>query len=229
MHRHFDGELQVLKEKILRMSGCVEEVIQTSLKALLERNSELAQRAIAADKTIDLFEVEIDELSLRLLALYQPQASDLRFITSAMRINNDLERIGDLGVNIAQRSLDLLKNPPFQSASDITEMAKAAQTMLKDSLNAFVNRDSSLAEAVCKRDDVVDNLNKIIFKKVLMNKPHDEEVERAIDLILVAKNLERIADHSTNICEEVIYMIEGKNIKHHILDTGPAQTTNEKF
>ena len=218
MHRHFDEELQQLKEKLLRMSGLVEEVINTSVKALIDRDAVLAQKAVQADKAIDMFEIEIDELSLRLLALYQPQAGDLRFITSSTKINNDLERIGDLGVNIAQRTLDLLKNPPFQSLSDITEMAKAAQSMLKDSLNAFVNKDSSLAEAVCKRDDVVDNLNKVIFKKVLMNKPHDAEVERAIDLVLVAKNLERIADHSTNICEEVIYMIEGKNIKHHILE-----------
>ncbi len=218
MHRHFDEELQQLKEKLLRMSSLVEDVINTSVKALIDRNASLAEKAIEADKAIDTFEIEIDELSLRLLALYQPQAGDLRFITSTMRINNDLERIGDLGVNIAQRTLDLLKNPPFQSSSDIPEMAKAAQNMLKDSLNAFVNKDSSLAEAVCKRDDVVDNFNNVIFKKVLTSKPHDAEVERAIDLILVAKNLERIADHSTNICEEVIYMIEGKNIKHHILD-----------
>ncbi len=218
MHRHFDEELQQLKEKLLRMSSLVEDVINTSVKALIDRDTALAQKAIEADKAIDMFEVEIDELSLRLLALYQPQAGDLRFIASSMKINNDLERIGDLGVNIAQRTLDLIKIAAFPSLTDITEMAKAAQSMLKDSLNAFVNKDSSLAEAVCKRDDVVDNLNKVVFKKVLTGKPHDAEVERAIDLILVAKNLERIADHSTNICEEVIYMIEGKNIKHHVFE-----------
>lgn len=218
MHRHFDEELQQLKEKLLRMSSLVEDVINTSVKALIDRDAALAQKAIQADKAIDMFEIEIDELSLRLLALYQPQAGDLRFIASSMKINNDLERIGDLGVNIAQRTLDLLKNPPFPSLADIAEMGKAAQSMLKDSLNAFVNKDSSLAEAVCRRDDVVDNLNKVVFKKVLTSKPHDAEVERAIDLILAAKNLERIADHSTNISEEVIYMIEGKNIKHHVLE-----------
>ena len=218
MHRHFDEELTQLREKLLRMSGLVEETINTSIKALIDRDSALAQKAVESDKAIDMYEIEIDELSLRLLALYQPQAGDLRFITSAMRINNDLERIGDLAVNIAQRSLDLLKVPPFKSLNDILQMAQAAQGMLKESLNAFVNRDSKLAQQVCLRDDDVDNFNKMIFIKVLSEKPHDQELERGIDLILVAKNLERIADHSTNICEEVIYMIEGKMIKHHVLE-----------
>ncbi len=139
---------------------------------------------------MDFFEIEIDELSLRLLALHQPQAGDLRFITSSMKINNDLERIGDLAVNIAHRTLDLVKIPPLKSLNDIVQMATAAQGMLRDSLNAFVNKDSKLAEDVCKRDDVVDNFNHQIFVKLLTDKlkEHDH-IERAIDLILVAKNL----------------------------------------
>ena len=221
MQRHFDEELQQLKEKLLRMSSLVEGVIATSIKALLERNKELAEKAIEMDNAIDMFEIEIDEISLRLLALYQPQAGDLRFITSTMRINNDLERIGDLAVNIAQRSLDLLKVPPMKSLTDIVEMAKATQEMVKDSLNSFVNKDPKLAENVCARDDIVDNYNHVIFMKLLTDKPQKQsDIERAIDLILVAKNLERIADHSTNIAEDVIYMVEGKTIKHHILEQG---------
>ena len=219
MQRHFDEELQQLKEKLLRMSSLVEEIIATSLKALLDRDVKLAERVIHEDKAIDMFEIEIDELSLRLLALYQPQAGDLRFITSSMKINNDLERIGDLAVNIAHRTLDLIKIPPLKSLSDILQMANAAQAMLRDSLNAFVNKDPALAEEVCKRDDVVDNFNHQIFIKLLTDKLKDHEgIERAIDLILVAKNLERIADHATNIAEDVIFFVEGKTIKHHVLE-----------
>ena len=219
MQRHFDEELQQLKEKLLRMSSLVEEVIATSIKSLVDRDAGLAEKVIQSDNAIDMFEIEIDDLSLRLLALYQPQAGDLRFITSSMKINNDLERIGDLAVNIAHRTLDLIKVPPFKSLKDILQMATATQSMLKDSLNAFVNNDSKLAENVCKRDDEVDTLNHQIFIKLLTDNPHESaEVERAIDLILVAKNLERIADHSTNIAEDIIYMVEGKTIKHHLFE-----------
>jgi len=223
MQRHFDEELQQLKEKLLRMSSLVEEIIVTSIKSLLDRDVALAEKVIKDDNAIDMFEVEIDELSLRLLALYQPQAGDLRFITSSMKINNDLERIGDLAVNIAQRALDLIKVPPLKSLDDLLQMATATQKMLKDSLNAFVNKDSNLAIDVCRRDDFVDNLNHQIFLKTLTDKPKNQtEVERAIDLVLVAKNLERIADHSTNIAEDVIYIVEGKTIKHHLFEQNPT-------
>lgn len=226
MQRHFDDELQQLKEKLLRMSSLVEEIMVTSIKALIDRDPQLADKAIKADNAIDMFEVEIDELSLRLLALYQPQAGDLRFITSSMKINNDLERIGDLAVNIAQRALDLIKVPPLKSLDDVMQMSTATQKMLKDSLNAFVNKDSQLAVDVCKRDDVVDNLNHQIFLRALTDKPKNQaEIERAIDLILVAKNLERIADHSTNIAEDVIYIVEGKSIKHHLFEKGQSPST----
>ncbi len=223
MQRHFDDELQQLKEKLLRMSSLVEEIMVTAVKALIDRNTQLAEKAVKADNAIDMFEIEIDEFCLRLLALYQPQAGDLRFITYSMKINNDLERIGDLAVNIAQRTLDLIKVPPLSSLEDVLQMATATQKMLKDSLNAFVNKDSKLAVDVCKRDDVVDNLNHQIFLRALTDKPKSQpEVERAIDLILVAKNLERIADHSTNIAEDVIYIVEGKTIKHHLFEQKPT-------
>ncbi len=219
MQRHFDEELQQLKEKLLRMSSLVEQIIGSSIKALIERDEQLAKQVVELDNSIDMFEIEVDELSLKLLALYQPQAGDLRFITSTMKINNDLERIGDLAVNIAQRSLDLIKVPPLKSNTDLLKMATSAQCMLKDSLNAFVNKDSKLAQDVCDRDDEVDELNHKLFMQALSAAPKNQtELERAIDLVLVAKSLERIADHSTNICEDVIYMVEGKVIKHHIAE-----------
>ncbi len=219
MERHFDEALKNLKEKILRMSGLVEESIGSSIRALSDRNSELAYKVIKADDGINMLEIEIDNLCLQLLALYQPTAGDLRFIASTLKINNDLERIGDLAVNIAERTLDLLKVPPLKIRIPIPKMAQAAQRMLKDSLNAFVNKDSKLAYEVCKRDDEVDELNHEIFMELLKCTPEEQTpVERVIDLILVAKNLERIADHSTNICEDVIYMVDGKIIKHHITD-----------
>ena len=219
MERHFDEALKNLKEKLLKMSGLVEESIGSAIKALMERNAELAYKVIKGDDSVNHLEIEIDELCLKLLALHQPTAGDLRFITSTMKINSDLERIGDLAVNIAERTLDLLKVPPLKLRLNIPKMAAASQAMLKDSLDAFVNKDSKLAYEVCKRDDVVDNLNHEIFMELLNAKAEDQKpVERVIDLILVAKNLERVADHSTNICEDVIYMIDGKIIKHHIID-----------
>lgn len=219
MQRHFDEALKTLKEKLLKMSSLVEESIGTSIKALMERNAELAYKVIKADDAVNMLEIEIDDLCLKLLALYQPTAGDLRFITSTMKINNDLERIGDLAVNIGERTLDLLKVPPLKLKIDIPKMAMASQVMLKDSLNAFVNKDSKLAYEVCKRDDEVDNLNHEIFMTLLNANPEDQKpVERVIDLVLVAKNLERVADHSTNICEDIIYMVDGKVIKHHITD-----------
>ncbi len=219
MQRHFDEALQKLKEKIFRMSGLVEENIGASIKALIDRNSELAYKVIKSDDAVNMLEIEIDDWCMKLLALYQPAAGDLRFITSTMRITNDLERIGDLGVNIAERTLDLIKVPPLNLKIDIPKMAAASQSMLKDSLNAFVNKDSKLAYEVCKRDDEVDQLNHDIFMALFTCKPEEQKpVERVIDLILVAKNLERIADHSTNICEDVIYLVDGKVIKHHITD-----------
>ena len=219
MQRHFDEALKNLKEKLLRMSSLVEESISSSIKALMERDAQLAYKVIKGDDAINHLEVEIDDLCLKLLALYQPTAGDLRFITSTMKINSDLERIGDLAVNIAERTLDLLKVPSLKLRLNIPKMAASAQVMLKDSLNAFVNKDSQLAYEVCKRDDEVDDLNHEIFMELLKAKPEDQQpVERVIDLVLVAKNLERVADHSTNICEDVIYMVDGKIIKHHITD-----------
>lgn len=217
MYRHFDGELKTLKEKLLRMSNLVEESISASVKALIDRNCDLADQVILNDDAINMIEIEIDDLALRLLALHQPQAGDLRFITSAMKINNDLERMGDLAVNIAQLVGDLTKIPAPKSIIHISQMAQSAQVMLRDSLNAFVNDDARLAKDVCKRDDQVDDWNRAIFLEMFEEMSKDRKViKQDLDLILVARNLERIADHSTNICEDVIYIIEGRVIKHNI-------------
>jgi len=156
-------------------------------------------------------------LSLKLLALRQPIATDLRFITSALKINSDLERIGDLSVNIAQRALDLMEHPLLKPLIDIPRMAQLAQKMVKDSLDAFVNRDADLARNVCMRDDEVDQLNHQIFRELLTYMIQDTKaITRAVDLILVGRHLERIADHATNISEDVVYLVKGKTIKHHI-------------
>lgn len=217
MQRHFDEELEKLKEKILKMSSLVEKAIHLSIKALVDRESELAQQIIKSDDQVNMLEIEIDDFSLKLLALRQPQAGDLRLITSIMKINNDLERIGDLAVNIAERTIELLKFPIVKPLIDIPRMAEIAQGMVKDSLDAFVNRDSKLARSVCERDDKVDNLNDRILRELLTYMLQDPKtIERAVDLILVGRNLERIADHATNICEDVIYIVDGKTIKHHI-------------
>jgi len=219
MERHFDEELKQLKEKLLRMSSLAEEAISASIKALVERNADLAKKVIQSDDAINMIEIEIDELSLRLLALYQPEASDLRFITSAMKINSDLERIGDLAVNIAERTVYLLTVPLLKPLIDIPRMTRAAQGMLQDGINAFVNNDAQLARSVCLRDDEVDKLNDQLFRELLTYMMQDQKtIERALALILIARNLERIADHSTNICEDIIYIVEGRTIKHHIED-----------
>ncbi|MFH1778131.1 MAG: phosphate signaling complex protein PhoU [Candidatus Omnitrophota bacterium] len=217
MERHFDEELKELKEKVLKMGSLVEKAICLSIKALVERKNELAEQVIKSDDEINMIEIAIDEISLKLLALRQPQAGDLRFITSIMKINNDLERMGDLAANIAERTIELLKFPLLKPLIDIPRMAEIAQGMVKDSLDAFVNRNSELAKNVCERDDKVDNLNDQIFRELLTYMLQDQKtIEQAVDLILVGRNLERIADHATNICEGVIYMVDGRIIKHHV-------------
>ncbi len=217
MERHFDAELTALNEKLLEMARLAEESVALAVKSLKERNEAIAHDVLKREGGINLLEIEIDERCMKLLALRQPVASDLRFITSAMKIGSDLERVGDLAVNIAEVSLDLLQHPPLKPLIDIPRMAALAQSMVKDALNAFVNRDEKLARAVCKRDDEVDSLNDQVFRELLtymMNDP--STINRAVGLILIGRHLERIADHATNIGEDVIYLVLGKTIKHHI-------------
>ena len=216
MKREFDKELKQLKENLLRMASLAEESVVIAVRSLKDRNEDLIQKVFEGEETINLLDIEIDESSLRLLALRQPMAIDLRFITAAMRIASELERIGDQSVNIAQRASRLLKLPLLKPLIDIPRMASLAQNMVKDSLSAFVNRDEKLAMDVCQRDDEVDDLNDQIFRELLTYMMQDPStINRAVDLILVGRHLERIADHATNIAEDVIYYVKGKTVKHH--------------
>jgi phosphate transport system protein len=217
MERLFDEELTKLKQKLLRMAGLVEESIELAIAGLKEQKDEPALEVMSREKDVNQLDVEIDEACLRLLALRQPMAGDLRFITSAMKIGVDLERMGDLAVNIAERAVELNKVPLLKPLIDIPRMAKMAQTMVRDVLNAFINRDDLLARDVCCRDDEVDSLNDQIFRELLTYMMQDPAtIQRAVGLILVGRYLERIADHATNIGEDVIYLVKGKSIKHNI-------------
>jgi phosphate transport system protein len=217
MERHFDAELNVLNEKLLHMARLVEESIARSVQSLKDRNEDYALEVLRKEQDVNLLDVDIDELCMKLLALRQPMAGDLRFITSGMKIGAELERMGDQAVNIAEVSLELLKVPPLKPLIDIPRMAALAQSMVKDSLNAFVNRDEKLARAVCERDDEMDSLNDQVFRELLTYMMNDQStINRAVGLILIGRHLERIADHATNIGEDVIFMVAGKTIKHHI-------------
>jgi phosphate transport system protein len=217
MERPFDEELKLFKEKLLDMASRAEEQIALSIRGLKDRNKKLACQVLEREEAINLLDIEIDEMAMRLLALRQPMATDLRFITSAMKIGSDLERIGDLAVNIAERTMDLLQHPQLKPLIDIPRMAEMAQEMVRDALNAFINGDDKLAKDVCERDDRVDKLNDQVFRELLTYMMEDSgTISRAVDLILVGRHLERIADHATNIGEDVIYMVRGKTIKHHI-------------
>lgn len=217
MERHVDLELSRLKEELVRMAGLAEAAIGLAVKALVTRDAEMARQVIASDDAINRLEIEVDELCLRTMALYQPEAKDLRFLAMAMKINNDLERIGDQAVNIAERACELLKEPPLKPLIDIPRMAQSAQQMLKDSLDAFIQGDPASARAVCRRDDEVDSLDDQIFRELLTYMLQDSKaITRAINLILVSRHLERVADHATNIAENVIYLVQGKTIKHHV-------------
>jgi phosphate transport system protein len=201
------------------MGGFAETAIGQAVKALVDRDAELARTVVASDEAINESEIEIDEHCLRLLALHQPEAADLRFIAMAFKINSDLERMGDLAVNIAERTLELLREPLLKPLIDIPRMAEVVQTMVRDSLDAFVRRDAELARSVCRRDDQVDQLNDQIFRELLTYMLQDpKSIARAVGLILVGRHLERIADHATNIAEDVVYLVQGKTIKHHVAD-----------
>ncbi len=223
METHFHQELSQLKSEILRMAGLVERAISNAIDSLTQRDTPLAEKTIQQDAQINEVELDIDERCLNLLALHQPMAGDLRFITSAMRINTELERIGDLAVNIAERVVSLNQEPQLKPYIDIPNMADISKKMLRDVIDAFVSGDAALARSVCERDDQVDGLNNQIFRELLtymMEEP--KTITRAVHLIIVSRYLERIADHATNIAEGVIFMAEALVIKHH------ADTKGEK-
>jgi len=216
MERPFDDELNALKHKLLEMAGHVEEAVALSIQSLKDRNEELAAEVIREEEITNSYDLAVDEICMRLLALRQPVAADLRFIASAMKIGTDLERIGDLTVNIAERTLHLLRLPPLKPLLDIPAMARLAQGMVKDAIDAFIQADAGLARSVCERDDEVDQLNEQLFRELLTYTIADPgTIPRAIELILIGRSLERIADHATNISEDVIYILKGQIIKHH--------------
>jgi phosphate transport system protein len=218
MQRHFDEELKALKEKILRMGALVEDQIRNAIKALVERDSDLARQVITNDHRVNAMDVEVDEDCLRLIALHQPMARDLRFITTAMKISTELERMSDLAENISERALELNEEPQLKPYIDIPRMAEHAQRMVKEALDAFVNQDAALARKVCADDDFIDDLTHQIFRELLTYMVEDSHtISRAIRITFVAKYLERVADHATNVAELVVYFVEGKIIRHTTL------------
>ena len=215
MQRHFHEELEALKQTLLAMGGLVEDQIRRVMTALLERDSAMAQEVIERDHRVNAYDVEVDEKCVELLARYQPAASDLRFLTTAMKIVTDLERIGDQAVNIAQRALELNREAQLKPYIDLPRMAAKSQQMVKDALDAFVARDAGLARDVCARDSEVDALKEQVFRELLTFMMEDPRtVSRAIRVILISRFMERVADHATNIAEMVIYMVDSKMVRH---------------
>ena len=215
MSRHFHEELDGLKQTLLLMGALVEDQIRRAMQSLVDRDDALAHDVIDRDREVNAYDVEVDEKCVELLALHQPTAGDLRFITTAMKIVTDLERIGDQAVNIAQRTVELNREPQLKPYIDLPRMSEQAQRMVKDSLDAFVMRDTELARRVCAADDPVDALKEQIFRELLTFMMEDPRtIPRAIRLIFISRSLERVADHATNIAEMVIYLVESKMVRH---------------
>ena len=213
--RHFDREIEHLKELLLRMGAMVEDSINESIRALLERDTALAERVIEADTAVDQMELEIDQHTIELIAKMQPAAVDLRFVAAAMKITPELERIADLAVDVCERAIELNREPPLKPLIDISRLARMAQDMVRQSLDAFVRRDTALARKVIAADDEVDDLTKQTFHELLRYMQEDSQnISRAIRLTFIGKYFERMADSATNICEMVVYLAEGKVIKH---------------
>jgi len=213
--RHFQDELELLKERLLEMGGLAEDRVRLAMRALVGRETALVDDVIAGDAAINTLHIEIDDRCFKLLALHQPMAVDLRAIVAAVKINTDLERVGDLAVNIAEAVRRYLRHPPVKQLIDIPRMADIAQSMLRDALDAFVRRDTSLAQAVLAADDALDALKTQVFRELLtymLQDPHT--IEPALDLILISRHLERIGDHATNIAEDVIFMVSARDVRH---------------
>jgi phosphate transport system protein len=216
MERHFEHQLENLQSRILTMAGLAEEQVRAAVRALIERNAEQARSVFESDRRIDAMENEIDELSIHLLATQQPMARDLRLITMIQKMSSDLERIGDHAVNIVDSVLRLQSAPALDPPPEIHSMAEMAIQMVKDAVDAFVERDAQAAVAILKRDDVVDRYNDSVFRillTVMMENPR--RISWGMEILLVSRNLERIADMATNIAEDVIYIVEARNVKHH--------------
>lgn len=219
MERHFESDLENLKLRLQRMGSLAERAVHQSVQALLEADEALAERVVKEDKAINQMQIEIDEEVVRLLALHQLMAHDLRFSLAVSRINADLERIGDQAVNIAESVLRIVRYPRVKPYIDLPRMSQLAEEMVRDSLPALVNRDQELARSVLESDDTIDALRDQIFRELLTYMMGNASVVfPAFELILVAKDLERIGDHATNIAEDVIYIVEGQDVRHRALD-----------
>ena len=214
--RHFVEELDYLRSRLLEMSGLVEDSVHRSVLSLAEKDAQQAQRVLHNEAEINRMEIEIDDLATRLLALQQPMATDLRFITAAIKINNDLERMGDLAVNIVERALSLMHEPLMKPLIDIPLMADRVQAMIRKSLDAFVKKDAELARNVLVSDDAVDELCGSVYTELISYMERDPKtVRQGINLMFVARNLERLADHATNIAEDVLFLVQGVDVRHH--------------
>jgi phosphate transport system protein len=218
--RHFQEELEQLKARLLEMGGLAEEQVRLAVKGLVERDRDLIDRALIGDEPVNALHIEIDNRCFTLLALYQPMAVDLRAIVAAVKINTDLERVGDLAINIAEASRQYSSHLPVKRLIDIPHMATIAQRMLRDALDAFVRRDTELAQGVLNEDDALDALKTQIFRELLTYMLQDPStIEPALDLILISRHLERIGDHATNIAEDVIFMVSAKDVRHHATES----------
>jgi phosphate transport system protein len=218
---HFQEELEELKTRLLAMGGLAEERVGTVLQALVRRDAALVDRVLAGDAPINQLHIEIDGRCFKLLALYQPMAVDLRAIVSAVKINTDLERVGDLAVNIAEAVRRYMRHPPVKELIDIPRMADIAQRMLRDALDAYVRRDTPLAHAVLNADDTLDALKTQVFRELLTYMLQDPStIEPSLDLILISRHLERIGDHATNVAEDVIFIVTARDVRHHAGEPG---------
>ena len=219
MERHFEHDLEQLKERLLVMAGLAEWAVHQSVQAVFEKSENLAKSVLEEEPAINEMQIEIDDRVMQLVALQAPMAVDLRFILCASRINNDLERIGDQAVNIAQSALRILRHAQVKPYVDLPRMSELAEGMVRESLNALVHRDADLAKSVLLRDDEVDHLRDQIFRELLSYMMENSAVVfPAFELVLVTKNLERIGDHATNIAEDVIYMVVGRDVRHLAAD-----------
>jgi phosphate transport system protein len=215
MSVHLQRAIELLKKRLLSLCAIVEEQVQIAVRSLLDRDEEMAREVQRRDEEIDRREVDVEEECLKILALHQPVAVDLRLIISALKMNNDLERIGDLAVNIANKAMTLSRHPPVEFPFDLAEMSDKAQIMLRDSLDSLVNLDDNLASDVCRRDDEIDRMKhdiRLWAEDILRVQP--EKVAPLLALMAASRNLERIADHATNIAEDVIYMVHGNIVRH---------------
>ena len=214
--RHFQEELDVLKSRLLEMGGLAEQRVRRAVQGLAEREHELIESVLVGDEPINALQLEIDDRCLKLLALHQPMATDLRAVMAAVKINTDLERVGDLAVNIAEAAKRYAMHPPVKKLIDIPKMADIAQAMLRDALDSYVRRDMALARQVLHQDDSLDALKTQIFRELLSFMLKDPStIEAALDLILVSRHLERIGDHATNVAEDVIFMVSARDVRHN--------------